>query len=194
MTVKIMKATVPAALVLLSALCGFYVMAKIRPLHAQTQSLARAHSVIYVERSLQNGKLTSERIILRTVTNKGVVRKDVLWPHARAPIEVSSEGLSTSKPDGTMAIASKDVVSGGTESLKPLTEGSKEKASEVRTIAGLKTWVFKSDPNAEVVLDRAFAEETGFTPLWTHMIVKKTGFEVVSEALRVIWGTQEKDG
>lgn len=182
----------PALLVMtIGGAGGFYALAKIRP----PEKLARPHSVIYVEKTYQAGKLTGERIILRTVNAKGEHQKEEIWPNRDAqPMRMTAEGLSSVASDGAMTVLSRGEVGSNIEVLRPLSAASKEKAVEVRTIAGLKAWVFKSgDQSPEVELDRAFAEETGQTPLWSHITLKKTGKEIVSEALRVIWGTQEKD-
>ena len=191
MNLKLRGVVLGLMVIAVGAASGFYALAKIRP---PSEKLARPHSVIYVERTYQSGKLIGERIILRTVNARGEHQKEEIWPKLDArPMRLSSEGLSSVAPDGAMTTLSKEV-GASLDTLRPLSESSKGKASEVRTIAGLKAWVFKSgEQSSEVEWDRALAPETGSTPLWSHITIKRTGKEVVSEALRVIWGTQEKD-
>lgn len=189
---KLLLSMIAAVILTMGSVCGFLITAAVRGANSDVPVSGRPHSVIYVERVYLEGKLQNERLVLRSVTEKGEWKKETLWPNPGADkggSEARVDGIYLSDRGGEKVKVIQDQEA-KPEYFKTLTEHDKEKAFEVRDIAGLKAWVFKGDPNTEVVLDRAYAEETGLTPLWTRSVMKKSGREVVSEALHVIWGVK----
>jgi hypothetical protein len=59
----------------------------------------------------------------------------------------------------------------------------------VKEICGIKAYMTHNEGGG-LILDEAFAEETGMTPLWSHIVNRNSGYEIVSEALHVIWGAK----
>ncbi len=73
--------------------------------------------------------------------------------------------------------------------FQPLSERTRQTA-EVKEIAGLKTYVIHGEAG-DFIRDDAFADETGKTPLWSRTVNRKSGVEIVSEALHLIWGVKD---
>jgi hypothetical protein len=147
-----------------------------------------ANSVIYRVRESRPGQPQVEKIVLRSVNEKGEWRKETIWPMPGGAVENRLDGQYISK-DGQSIKTSDAVSAGAGQYFQPISEGTRQTA-EVKEIAGLKAYLIHGE-GGDLVLDEAFADETGKTPLWSRIVNRKTGIEIESEALQVIWGVKD---
>lgn len=179
---------VPAAVLILAAVCGYLLPLGFSASQQSVKSVAtgKAHSVIYRVRESRPGQLQSERIVLRSVNEKGEWRKETIWPTPGGGVENRLDGQYAISKEGKLLVSSNAMVAEGY--FQPLSERTRQTA-KVKEIAGLKAYLVHSE-SGDLVLDEAFSDETGMTPLWSHIVNGKTGLEIESEALHIMWGVK----
>jgi hypothetical protein len=179
----------PVAVLILGAVFGFLLPSGFSSSQgtAKRATPGKAHSVTYRVREYRHGQLQVEKIVLRSVNEKGEWRKETIWPTSGSGVEYRLDGhYALSK--GSKSLISTNGIAAGAYFQTP--SETIRQTAEVKEIAGLKAYLIHSE-NGDLVLDEAFSDETGMTPLWSHIINRKTGLEIVSEALDVIWGVKD---
>lgn len=182
------RTIVPVAVVALGAVCGFLLPLSFTSSHQSANQVAtgKAHSVIYRVRESRPGQPPVEKIILRSVNAKGEWRKEAIWPTSGDAVENRLDGQYGISNEGRTRISSEGISAGWY--FQPLSERTRRTA-QVKEIAGLKAYVIHSE-TSELVLDEAFSDETGMTPLWSRIVNRKAGIEIESEAMQVLWGVK----
>lgn len=183
------RTIMPATVLILAAVCGYLLPLGFSSTEQMAKPLVagKAHSVIYRVREYRHGQLQGEKIVLRSVNEKGEWRKETIWPAPGGGAENRLDGQYSISKEGKSLISSNGIVAGAY--FQPLPETTRQTA-EVKNIAGLKAYLIHGE-GGDLVLDEAFAEETGMTPLWSHNVNRKTGLKIESEALHVIWGVKD---
>lgn len=192
------QTTVSAVVLVLAAICGYLLPSAIsstrqidkRPTAIVAQPApGRAHSVIYRVRESRPGQSQDvEKIVLRSVNEKGEWRKETIWPAPGGAVENRLDGQYGISKEGGKSLLSPNGIAEGWY-FQPLSEKTRQTA-EVKEIAGLKAYVTQTE-NGDLLLGEAFSEETGMTPLWIRVVNRKTGVKIESEALHVIWGAKD---
>jgi hypothetical protein len=182
------RTIVPAAVLILAAVCGYLLPSGFSSSRQTAKQVAtgRSHSVIYRVRESRPGQPHVEKIVLRSVNEKGEWRKETIWPAAGSAIENRLDGTYGTSKEGKSLLNSDGIASGYFQALSEKVR----QTAEVKEIAGLKAYVLHGE-RGYLVVDDAYADETGRTPLWSRIVNRETGFEVESEALHVIWGVKD---
>ena len=148
------------------------------------------HTVIYLVRESMNGKLNSERIVSRSVNDRGEWYEENLYPKKGNSVAVLEDGhylLDQEKGDKVQY-----------KSATPRpgcidwAEKMKAHAKDTVEILGLTAYVVEAKDN-ELLYERAYAHETGCTPLRAR-IKSSDGLEITYEALQVVFSVNSTFG
>ena len=153
-----------------------------------------AHTVIYQVRKYQDGKLKSERIVSRSVNERGEWYEETLFPKSGKGVALLEDGhYLVDKETGE-----KLQVESGTSrtDCSDRAEKIRDVAKDTIEIAGLTAYVVggKTDEASGLSYERAYARETGCTPLRVDVKARKGGSEITYEALKVIFAVNSRFG
>lgn len=177
-----------AAIFFFAVVCGYLIpsgFSSSQPLNPAVAT-GQAHSVIYRVRESRPGQPPIEKIVLRSVNEKGEWRKETIWPKWGEAGESRLDGHYGITKEGKKLESSHGIAQGAY--FQPFLESVKQTAA-TKEVAGLRVYLLHSE-NGDFVLDDAYAEETGKTPLWSRLVNRRTGLEIETEALQVIWGVK----
>lgn len=182
------RTVVTVAVVAVGAVCGFLLTLGFSSSHQMANKVptGKPHSVIYRVRESRPGQPPVEKIVLRSVNEKGEWRKEAIWPTPGSAVENRLDGRYGISNQGKTLISSEGITAG--RYFQRLSERTRQTA-EVKQIAGLKAYLIHSE-TGELILDEAFSDETGMTPLWSRIVNRKAGIEIESEAMQVLWGVK----
>lgn len=164
-----------------------------KPILSQTAKPVTPHTVIYLVREHLNGTLKSERIVSRSVNEKGEWFEEILFPKngkSKAILE-----------DGHYLVDQQTGDKVQFNSATPLQDCTgwankmKVHAKETIEIAGLTAYVVGGEEVGDKALsyERAYALETGCTPLRVR-VKSNDGPEITYEALQVIFSVNSNFG
>lgn len=145
-----------------------------------------SHTVIYLAKQYMNGVLKSERVISRSVNERGEWYEETLYPQKNKGPAILEDGhyiidqKSGDKVKYNSATAMRDCT-GWADKMKT-------HSKETVQILGLTAYVVGGNEVGDHGLsyERAYAQETGCTPLRVRA-KSNDGFEITYEALQIIF-------
>jgi len=143
------------------------------------------HTVIYLAKRYRNGVEESQRIVSRSVNESGEWYEETLTANA------TGKGIAVGE-DGHHFIDEKSGDKTQYKSASPradctdLVDKIKGNAKDTVEIVGLTAYVIGGEEVGGMSYERAYARETGCTPLRVR-VKSKDGYEITYDALKVIF-------
>ena len=148
------------------------------------------HTVLYLVQERMNGTLKSERIVSRSVNERGEWYEENLYPKKGSSTAVLEEGHYLLNQQSGDKVQYKSATP--RPDCTDWTEKMKAHAKDTIEIVGLTAYIVEAG-DSELSYERAYAHETGCTPLRAR-IKSKDGLEITYEALQVIFSVNSTFG
>jgi hypothetical protein len=177
----VMGALITATVLIVLVLAGL----ESKAIYSKTRKLGSPHTVIYLVQESLNGNLKSQRVVSRSVNEQGEWYEETLFPRNGKATAILRDGhYRINKQTGERALYKTATSS---HQCTEIVDKLKSIKSTVE-IAGLTAYVVggEEDHAAGMSFERAYARETGCTPLRIK-VKQDDGFEITYEALQVIF-------